>query len=60
MWMPGLLGHLVISVPASQAGLGTLGGIYHMFIWEAAPTPQKTKNKGAGRLQGQAAQSTVD
>ena len=41
-----LLGHLVISILASQAGLQTQGGIYHMFFWEAVPKPQKTKNKG--------------
>lgn len=45
-----LLGHLVISILASQAGLQTQGGIYHMFFWEAVSKPQKTKNKGAGRL----------
>lgn len=49
-WMHVLLGHLVICILASLAGLQTQGGIHHMFIWEAAPKPQKTKNKGAGRL----------
>lgn len=48
-WMHILLGNLVISIVASGAGLWTLGGTYHMFIWEAVATPQKTKNKGAGR-----------
>lgn len=50
MWMLVLLGHFIISILASQNGLQMQGGMYHMFFWEAAPKPQKTKNKGASRL----------
>lgn len=49
-WMHILLGHFVISILASGAGLWMQDGIYHMFLWEAASKPQKTRNKGAGRL----------
>lgn len=56
-----LLGHLVISILDSQADFWTLGegGIYHRLIREAAPTPQKPKNKEVGSLWGNAALPTV-
>lgn len=54
-WMLVLLGHLVNSTSASWAGVRMLGGIYHMFIREAALTPRTPGTSELAALEGKLA-----